>query len=166
MIVAALGEPGRLGAVEGSESEARRLGAHGVPFVRFDSGAVAYGALGAGEIPAAYRRCLTPEHYARSSACGERLQDGIRTILADAGIKAQVAGFPLVFHVAFGRDAPARNDRDVARADKVAYSRFADAVLRRGVRVLERGAWFVSSQHDATVVDATLDAVRGAVRDI
>ena len=109
---------------------------------------------------------LAPEHYERSSAHGQRLQDGIRTILAEAGIKAQVAGFPLMFHVAFGLDVPAQNYRDVARSDKVAYGRCAHALLRRGVRVLERGAWFVSSEHDGPIVDATLDAVRGAVTEI
>ncbi|WP_353182983.1 aspartate aminotransferase family protein [Bosea sp. (in: a-proteobacteria)] len=109
---------------------------------------------------------LTPEHYERSSVHGQRLQDGIRAILAEAGIKAQVVGFPLMFHVAFGLDAPARNYRDVARADKVAYSRFAHALLKRGVRALERGAWFVSSEHDAAVIDRTLEAVRGAARDV
>jgi hypothetical protein len=65
-----------------------------------------------------------------------------------------------------GLDAPARNYRDVARADKAAYSRFAHELLKRGVRVLERGAWFVSSEHDAAVVDATLAAVRDAARAV
>jgi glutamate-1-semialdehyde 2,1-aminomutase len=32
--------------------------------------------------------------------------------------------------------------------------------------VLERGAWFVSSAHDDAVIDATLEAVRGAAKDI
>ena len=114
----------------------------------------------------ATQKALTPEHYERSSSHGQRLQDGIRDIFAEAGIKAQVAGFPLMFHVAIGLDAPARNYRDVAAADKAAYVRFAHALLKRGVRVLERGAWFVSSEHDAAVVDATLEAVRGAVREI
>ena len=114
----------------------------------------------------ATQKALTPEHYERSSVHGQRLQDGIRTILREAGIKAQVAGFPLMFHVAFGLDAPARNYRDVARADKAAYSRFAHELLKRGVRVLERGAWFVSSEHDAGVVDATLEAVRGVAREV
>jgi glutamate-1-semialdehyde 2,1-aminomutase len=113
----------------------------------------------------ATQKLLTPEHYERSSVHGQRLQDGIRTILAEEGIKAQVVGFPLMFHVAFGLDAPARNYRDVARSDKVAYSRFAHALLKRGVRALERGAWFVSSEHRGEVIDHTLEAVRGAARE-
>lgn len=114
----------------------------------------------------ATQKMLTPEHYERSSVSGLRLQDGIRAILAEEGIKAQVAGFPLMFHVAFGLDQPARNYRDVARADKAAYVRFAHAMLKRGVRALERGAWFVSSEHDAGVVDATLAVVREAAREV
>ena len=43
---------------------------------------------------------------------------------------------------------------------------FAHALLKRGVRILERGAWFVSFVHDDAVIDATLDAVKGAAKDI
>ena len=109
---------------------------------------------------------LTAEHYERTSVYGNRLQTGIRDILSEAGIKAQVTGFPLMFHVAFGLDTPARNYRDMARSDKKGYSLFALALLQRGVRVLERGAWFVSSEHNDDVVDATLEAVRDAAREV
>jgi glutamate-1-semialdehyde 2,1-aminomutase len=114
----------------------------------------------------ATQNALTPDHYAQTGARGLRLQSGIREALALAGIKAQVTGFPLVFHVAFGLDQPPRNYRDVAAADKASYIKFALALLQRGVRVLERGAWFVSSAHDDTIIDATLDAVRDAAREI
>ncbi|HEY4075915.1 MAG TPA: aspartate aminotransferase family protein [Rhizomicrobium sp.] len=114
----------------------------------------------------ATQKALTPEHYETTSKRGVRLRDGIRDILEGAGIKAQVTGFELMFHVGFGLDAPARNYRDLLKTDKAGYVKFAHALLRRGVRVLERGAWFVSSAHDDVVIDATLDAVRGAAKDI
>ncbi|HWM62232.1 MAG TPA: aspartate aminotransferase family protein [Rhizomicrobium sp.] len=109
---------------------------------------------------------LTPEHYEISSKRGVRLRDGIAGILKDTGIKAQVTGFELMFHVGFGLDAPARNYRDLLQSDKALYVKFAHALLKRGVRVLERGAWFVSSAHDDGVIDATLEAVRGAAKEI
>jgi len=112
------------------------------------------------------QNALTPEHYERSSVYGVRLRDGIRDILKEAGIKAQVTGFELMFHVAFGLDEPARNYRDMARSDKKGYSLFSLALLQRGVRVLERGAWFVSSEHNDDVVDQTLEAVRSAAREV
>lgn len=114
----------------------------------------------------ATQTALTPDRYAAAGEQGLRLQDGVRAALSGAGIKAQVTGFPLVFHVAFGLDAPARCYRDVAASDKAAYVRFAHALLRRGVRVLERGAWFVSMVHDAAVIDATLAVVNEAAREV
>jgi glutamate-1-semialdehyde 2,1-aminomutase len=71
-----------------------------------------------------------------------------------------------MFHVSFGLTAPPRNYREIALADKRGYSAFALALLKRGVRVLERGAWFVSAAHDDQVIDATLEAVRGAAKEI
>jgi glutamate-1-semialdehyde 2,1-aminomutase len=112
----------------------------------------------------ATQRALTPEHYATTGALGLHLQNGIRDILAQAGIPAIVQGFPLMFHVGFGLTAPSRNYRDVARRDHAHYVRFAFALLQRGVRILERGAWFVSSEHKADVIDDTLAAVREAAR--
>ncbi len=114
----------------------------------------------------ATQKALTPEHYEQSSKRGVRLRDGIAGILKDAGIKAQVTGFELMFHVGFGLDAPAKNYRGLLKTDKAGYVKFAHALLKRGVRVLERGAWFVSGAHDDAVIDATLDAVRGAAKDI
>jgi glutamate-1-semialdehyde 2,1-aminomutase len=71
-----------------------------------------------------------------------------------------------MFHVGLGLDAPAKNYRDLLASDKALYVRFAHTLLKRGVRVLERGAWFVSSEHDDAVVDATLEAVCGAAQEI
>ena len=114
----------------------------------------------------ATQEALTPELYEAWSKRGVRLRDGIAGILKDAGIKAQVTGFELMFHVGFGLEAPAKNYRDLLKTDKAGYVKFAHALLKRGVRVLERGAWFVSAVHDDSVIDATLDAVRGAAKEV
>ena len=114
----------------------------------------------------ATQQALTPELYEATSRRGVRLKEGIAAILKDAGLKAQVIGFEMMFHVSFGLDAPARNYREIARRDTALYVRFAHALLKRGVRVLERGAWFVSAAHDDQVIDATLETVRVAAREI
>jgi len=114
----------------------------------------------------ATQNALVPDQYEAASRRGVRLRDGIAQILQDAGLKAQVTGFELMFHVGFGLEAPARNYRDLLKSDKPMYVKFAHALLKRGVRVLERGAWFVSFAHDDGVIDATLDAVRGAAKEI
>ena len=50
--------------------------------------------------------------------------------------------------------------------DRARYVAFTTALLRRGVRALERGAWFLSTEHDDAVIDATLDAVGEAVHEV
>jgi glutamate-1-semialdehyde 2,1-aminomutase len=109
---------------------------------------------------------LTAAHYEGSFKRGLRLREEVATLLKNAGLKAQVTGFELMFHVGLGMEAPARNYRDLLKCDRAQYVKFAHALLKRGVRILERGAWFVSFEHDDAVVDATLEAVRGAAREI
>ena len=109
---------------------------------------------------------LTPELYARLDVQGTKLRDGIADALKTAGIPAIVTGFPQIFHVGFGLEEPARNYRDLTRINKRAYVAFTTALLRRGVRALERGAWFLSSEHDDVVIDATIDAVADAAREV
>jgi glutamate-1-semialdehyde 2,1-aminomutase len=109
---------------------------------------------------------LTPSLYETIEGRGRRLMKGIESALDRAGIRAVVTGFAGVFHVGFGLEAPARNYRDLTRLDRPAYVAFTTALLRRGVRALERGAWFLSIEHDEAVIDATLEAVEDAAREV
>jgi len=97
---------------------------------------------------------------------GERLMSGIKTLLADHGIPAVVQGRPQIFHVAFGRSEPIMDYRDTLSTDRGLYLRFTSALLERGVRALERGAWFISTAHDDGVIDMTLEAVDAALADV
>ena len=115
---------------------------------------------------ATLRRLGTPGAYDGMERRGTRLMEGIRQAFAEASIPAQVAGFPQIFHVGIGLHEPARNWADLARMDRARYVAFTTALLERGVRALERGAWFLSTEHDDAVIDATLDAVRDAVHVI
>jgi glutamate-1-semialdehyde 2,1-aminomutase len=93
---------------------------------------------------------------------GARLRDGIAAAAAEEGIEVQAQGPGPMFHVAFAA-APLRDYRGAAVVDTAGYHRFALALLRRGVRVLERGLWYVSTSHTDAEVDATLAAVREAL---
>ena len=50
--------------------------------------------------------------------------------------------------------------------NRQAYVALTTALLHRGVRALERGVWFMSSEHEASVVSETLDAMKDAVRSL
>lgn len=115
---------------------------------------------------AATLRALTPDLFTGIERQGGKLMEGMREAFASAGVTAAVTGFPSIFHVAFGIDKPARNYRELARSNKPAYIAFTTALLQRGVRALERGAWFLSAAHDDAVIEETLWAVRRAIADL
>ena len=97
---------------------------------------------------------------------GNRLMQGIRTALDDADIPARVDGFPTIFHVGFGITEPVSDYRSSLQADKARYIKFTEALHHRGVRALERGAWFLSTEHTADVVDATIEAITATAKEI
>lgn len=115
---------------------------------------------------AAALRNLTPELYSGIAENGTRLMEGLRRIFKDAGVTATVTGFPQVFHVGLGLEAPAQNYRDLLKINKPGYVALCTELLHRGVRVLERGAWFMSSEHGPDVVDETLAVAEAAVNTV
>lgn len=94
---------------------------------------------------------------------GTRLIRGVEAAFAEAGVAATVNGFPQIFHVGFGLQESPRNYRDVLATDRAGYVKLTTSLLKRGVRVLERGAWFISSAHDDAVVDETVSALSDAL---
>ncbi|MBN8889968.1 MAG: glutamate-1-semialdehyde aminotransferase [Acetobacteraceae bacterium SCN 69-10] len=109
---------------------------------------------------------LTPALYAGIAEHGTRLIEGLTRIFHDAGVPASIVGFPQVFHVGLGLSAPARDYRDLLTMNRPGYIALTTEMLHRGVRVLERGAWFLSSAHDAAVIDETLAVTEDSLRTI
>jgi glutamate-1-semialdehyde 2,1-aminomutase len=104
--------------------------------------------------------------YEAVDAHGEELMAGLRAIFRDAGVDAVVGGFGTVFYVGFGLDKPATEWRDLVRLDQPRYVAFCHAMLKRGVRLMERSTWFLSSEHKAAQVEETLRAAHAAIRDL
>jgi glutamate-1-semialdehyde 2,1-aminomutase len=104
--------------------------------------------------------------YERIERRGRCLMTGIAEILRRSGIPARVQGYPEIFHVALGTTKPIETFRDTFVVDRARYVRFTTALVERGVRALERGAWFLSGEHDDAVVDRTLEVVESAARVI
>ena len=107
-----------------------------------------------------------PEAFDVLHARGTRLMEGIRRALRDANIQARVAGFPQIFHVGFDVRAPVTDYRSALQADRERYVAFTEALLHRGVRALERGAWFLSTAHTDDAIDETIEAVSEVVKEI
>jgi glutamate-1-semialdehyde 2,1-aminomutase len=96
---------------------------------------------------------LTPEVYAATEACADRLQEGLR----DDGVSVARVGSLLTL---FFRETAPTNFREAKECDAEAFGRFFNRMRNSGVLLppSQFEAWFVSAAHDSSVIDATLDA--------
>jgi glutamate-1-semialdehyde 2,1-aminomutase len=97
--------------------------------------------------------------HAQIERCGKLLMTGIAQRLQQCGVPCRVQGFPGIFHVSLGSTKPIERYADSLRNDRQRYVRFTTALVERGVRALERGAWFLSAAHDEAAIERTLDTV-------
>jgi glutamate-1-semialdehyde 2,1-aminomutase len=115
---------------------------------------------------ATLKRLRDPATFEALNRRGARLMHGLQERFDRAGVQAVVTGFPTIFYVCMGMSAPAQNWRGLQGMDRARYIRFTSALMGYGVRALERGAWFLSTEHDEDVIDRTLEAVERALADI
>jgi glutamate-1-semialdehyde 2,1-aminomutase len=108
-----------------------------------------------------------PDFYERTYALGERARSGLRTIIADLGIDATVAGFGGVFAVYFGT-GPALGYRDLLRNDTGAYVAFHRRMTDRGFLMLPMALKrnHISGAHTAADIDSTLEAAADVLREL
>jgi glutamate-1-semialdehyde 2,1-aminomutase len=97
---------------------------------------------------------------------GTWLMEELATLFEHHGVPAVIQGWPQIFHVAFGTTDPITEFGDLKRTDPAMYVRFTSGLMRRGVRLLERGAWFLSSEHDDDILAETLEAVDGVLAEM
>jgi glutamate-1-semialdehyde 2,1-aminomutase len=97
---------------------------------------------------------LTPQVYAGIEAQAARLERGL---LVKGAHVARVGSLLTLFF----RDRPPRNFREAKSSDTTAFAGFFHSMLNAGVILppSQFEAWFVSAAHDASVIEATLEAI-------
>jgi glutamate-1-semialdehyde 2,1-aminomutase len=104
--------------------------------------------------------------YAAITAAGRSLMQGLAAAGAERGVPVLTQGPGPLFHMWMTSRASV-TDAPAARATGVREGQvFAEAMRRRGVRVLASGRWFVSQAHSADHVARTLEAARGAFEEV
>ena len=101
--------------------------------------------------------------YEHLHRLGSRLRDGVAVAFEAVGMRVQIQGAGPMFHVAFA-DEPLTDYRSAARMDSPRYHRLTAALMERGLRVLERGIWYVSTAHNDADIDSTVDALGTVLR--
>lgn len=135
----------------------------GKPF-SMQTGTYCGNAISAVAALAVIRELKRPGVYERVERTGRTLMQGLFEALSEVGAQAHVAGEPSVFQVWFGPEA-VHDHRTSLKADMFRSMRFADLLLDRGV-LKAHEKFFVSAAHDDEDVARTLEAFRGALREL
>jgi glutamate-1-semialdehyde 2,1-aminomutase len=116
---------------------------------------------------ATLRALREPGVFDAITAKAERLVAGMAEAATEAGVPLQTA------HVGtlggfFFTDRPVRDYTDAKTSDTERYGRFFHALLRRGVYVApsQFEAAFLSAAHSDADLDATIEAIRGAMAEV
>ena len=110
--------------------------------------------------------------YAKVDSVGQRLMNGIKDIAAKHEVSTVVQGYGSIFYVGFPQvDVPVGRQaifdyRSSLAMDQELYTKFVSTMVDRGVRIIPRGNWFMSSAHSEADVDATLSAVEAAFVEV
>ncbi len=105
--------------------------------------------------------------YGHMERIGKALMEGLQALGHRLGLPLHVQGLPPAFHVSFTELPAIRDYRDYAQhCDRELYGRFVLAMLRRGVRLIGRGIWYVSAAHTEAHVEQTLRAAEEALQEV
>ncbi len=104
----------------------------------------------------------TPAEVGRINALGERLRDGLRAALQDAGVPAAVTGYGSFAGVHLGATA-VHTYRDAALTDKGLARLLHLALLLEGIYVAPRLMMCTSTAMDDATIDEVLAGFRRAI---
>jgi len=97
-------------------------------------------------------------------ANGQRLMDGLHTILGSAGVPHAVTGVPSMFSVLLGKDEPPTDYRSYSEFDGELFGLLGAELIHCGILVDDdpREPWFMSYSHDTAVIDESLNLIEDA----
>jgi glutamate-1-semialdehyde 2,1-aminomutase len=99
----------------------------------------------------------------RIATLGAALRDGLAELGTRHGVALRVQGPGPMFHAGVSKLQRATEFRHVAADDKAAYQAFCSAMLLEGVRLIERGLWYVSAAHTEADIAFALAAADRAL---
>jgi len=104
--------------------------------------------------------------YASMNHVGRTLMDGLRRVGAEVGVPVLIQGPGPVFQMWITDRAEIVDPRTARTAGAAEYVLFAREMLRRGVRVIPGGRWYLSAAHTPEHVARTLEAARDALGEV
>ena len=97
---------------------------------------------------------------------GQKLMDGLRQAATDTGQNMLVEGLGPMLNTAFTDVGPTRDYRDTFAADKPKLGRFIAAMHDRGIRIIGRGLWYISTAHTEQDIDQAITTARNVLETL
>jgi glutamate-1-semialdehyde 2,1-aminomutase len=112
-------------------------------------------------------RDRAPQMYQQLEATASALADGLSAAAEEAAVPLKVHRVgPLVQTFILDPATAVTQYADTAAADSERLAVFAERMLERGVNVLPRGWWFLSTEHSEEDIEMTIEAARSALATI
>jgi len=102
---------------------------------------------------------LKPELYQHLEHLGDKLRTGLKGILSDLRINAQVVGVSSIFHLLF-IDEKIRTNEQVDKSNSFLYRTFELGCMTKGINLGKNHHSFLSSPMTDKDIDHTLDVMR------
>jgi glutamate-1-semialdehyde 2,1-aminomutase len=109
-------------------------------------------------------RDRSPAMYADLHRTASALADGLAEAAETAHVPLRVhqVGPLLQTFIGLPPEAPVHNYADTLASEGARFARFTERMLERGVIVLPRGWWFLSTEHSDADIELTVEAAREA----
>ena len=108
---------------------------------------------------------LTPETYSHLEKVGTDIRNGLKRILNNLKIRAQVVGISSIFHLQF-TDEPIVDARSGRGANKLLYRYFELSMLNKGINLGKRHSSFISTPIADAEVKQTLKAMEDTLSEM
>ncbi|GAB3225559.1 aspartate aminotransferase family protein [Spirosoma arcticum] len=97
---------------------------------------------------------------------GQQLMDGLRGVAHETGHPLLVQGLGPMVHAGFTHLSSVRDYRDTLTYDKARQNQFVAGLHDRGIRIIGRGLWYISTAHTEADIQQAIDAARSVLSAI
>jgi glutamate-1-semialdehyde 2,1-aminomutase len=106
------------------------------------------------------------EPFERLFYYGEKLRKGLRKAALETGHNLLVQGIGPIVHSGFTHLEKVNEYRDTFSFDRAKLGRFISGLHDRGIRVIGRGLWYISTAHTEKEIDQALAAVTAVLGEM
>ncbi len=98
--------------------------------------------------------------YDQMFSYGIQLMEGLRSAAAESGHDLLVQGIGPMFNISFTKAKKVREYRDTFFADRAKLNAFIAGMHDKGVRIIGRGLWYISTAHNEKDIQFALEKAR------